>query len=189
MQKCQQSNSMTKISMVYFVLLWLVFIYVSMLCLTSQKFCCDEMTQGLLWNQWFLRRVVFDKLHSLSHPEVKPTLDLLLCCFVCPGIKKNVKFFVFLAKKCERTFLPKRQNYVFCIILHHCNHIVYLKVDFVILTTMLLGLCPNLMAIVICWLLLIVIPDMLRLCLYWVCSICVFTWIYISLFLGLWLPI
>ena len=48
------------------------------------------------------RRVVFDKLHSLSHPGVKPSLDLLLRRFVWPGIKKDVKLWVKKCLSCQK---------------------------------------------------------------------------------------
>ena len=53
------------------------------------------------------RRVVFEKLHNLSHPGVKPSLDLLLRRFVWPGIKKDVKLWVKECLFCQKSKITR----------------------------------------------------------------------------------
>ena len=55
-----------------------------------------------------LRRIVFDALHSLSHPGVRATRHLIASRFVWPSINKDVNHWTKTCTQCQRTKVTRR---------------------------------------------------------------------------------
>ena len=54
-----------------------------------------------------LRRLVFDSLHSLSHPGIRATQHLITSRFVWPSIKKDVRRWTRACSHCQRTKITR----------------------------------------------------------------------------------